>query len=79
MGEDSPIPNKEGYRLDTLEALQRLGPTVIRFPGGTVADEYRWEDGIGPRDQRPVTWNIFFWGRKIISSARTSFYGSASW
>lgn len=27
---------------------------VVRYPGGNFVSGYRWEDGIGPREQRPV-------------------------
>jgi len=40
---------------DTLVRLareQRL--SVLRFPGGTLADYYNWRDGIGPTERRPV-------------------------
>ncbi len=61
VGEDSTIPHQEGFRLDTLQAFRRLGPTVVRFPGGTYAETYHWEDGIGPRAERPRTFN-YYWG-----------------
>ncbi|WP_188053107.1 MULTISPECIES: alpha-N-arabinofuranosidase [unclassified Sphingosinithalassobacter] len=61
VGEDSPIPNTNGYRNDVLAALRRLQVPVIRWPGGCFADEYDWRDGIGPRDQRPVRVNSH-WG-----------------
>ena len=54
VGERSSIPNINGIRRSVVEALQRLHPPVIRWPGGCFADGYHWEDGIGPRDQRPV-------------------------
>lgn len=54
VGEDSPTPNEDGLRKDVLDALARLGPCAIRWPGGWHADFYDWEDGIGPREQRPV-------------------------
>jgi alpha-L-arabinofuranosidase len=41
-------------RPDTLRLVQALKPTVIRYPGGNFASGYHWEDGIGPKDQRPV-------------------------
>lgn len=53
VGEDSPIPNTNGYRNDVLEALKKLKVPVMRWPGGCFADEYHWRDGIGPREQRP--------------------------
>jgi alpha-N-arabinofuranosidase len=34
---------------------------VLRWPGGCFSDEYRWRDGIGPREQRPVRVNTL-WG-----------------
>lgn len=53
VGEDSEIPNEEGYRTDVLEALKALQVPVLRWPGGCFADEYHWRDGIGPKEQRP--------------------------
>ena len=62
VGEDSDIPNTEGYRTDVLQALKALSIPNIRWPGGCYADDYNWRDGIGPRDERPVTVNVF-WGQ----------------
>jgi alpha-N-arabinofuranosidase len=62
VGEDSSIPNQNGLRKDTIEALKHIHAPIIRWPGGCFADLYHWRDGIGPRDKRPRTWNIW-WGR----------------
>ena len=59
VGEDSSIPNDGGLRLDTIEAYRQLRAPAFRWPGGTIADTYRWKDGIGPRSQRPRILN--FW------------------
>jgi alpha-N-arabinofuranosidase len=59
VGEDSSIPNDGGLRLDTIEAYRQLRAPAFRWPGGTFADSYRWEDGIGPRSQRPRS--LGFW------------------
>jgi alpha-N-arabinofuranosidase len=64
VGEASPIPNVGGFRTDIIEALRRLKPPVIRWPGGCFADDYHWQDGIGPRDRRPRRINIH-WGEVI--------------
>jgi alpha-N-arabinofuranosidase len=64
VGEDSPIPNMGGFRTDIIEALRRLKPPVIRWPGGCFADDYHWQDGIGLRDRRPRRINIH-WGEVI--------------
>ncbi len=39
-------------RPDLLEALRALKPPFIRWPGGSFASEYLWEDGIGPMAAR---------------------------
>jgi len=35
-------------RPDLLEALRGLAPSFIRWPGGSFASTYKWQDGIGP-------------------------------
>ena len=64
VGEDSPIPNEKGYRVDVLEALRALKVPVLRWPGGCFADEYHWMDGIGPRAERPKMVNTN-WGGTV--------------
>jgi len=44
----------DGFRTDVLEALRRLRFTIVRYPGGNFVSGYHWEDGIGPRDRRPL-------------------------
>lgn len=61
VGEDSPIPNTRGIRDDVVAALERLRVPVVRWPGGCFAEEYRWRDGVGPREERPVRINTT-WG-----------------
>jgi alpha-L-arabinofuranosidase len=68
VGEDSPIPNTHGFRNDILQALRRMKAPVIRWPGGCFADDYHWQDGIGPRAQRPRRINIH-WGEVIETNA----------
>ena len=64
VGEDSPIPNIQGYRKDVFDALKALKVPVLRWPGGCFADEYHWRDGIGPRSERPSMKNNN-WGGTI--------------
>ncbi|MEP7287840.1 MAG: alpha-L-arabinofuranosidase C-terminal domain-containing protein [Chloroflexota bacterium] len=67
VGEESPIPNIGGFRTDIIEAMRRLKPPIIRWPGGCFADDYHWRDGIGPRAERPNRINIH-WGEVIESN-----------
>lgn len=64
VGENSKIPNIQGYRKDVFEALKKLQVPVLRWPGGCFADEYHWMDGIGPREKRPKMQNNN-WGGTI--------------
>jgi alpha-N-arabinofuranosidase len=59
VGEDSAIPHVGGIRKELVEHMRRLGPSVIRWPGGCFADSYDWRDGVGPRGKRPRRPN--FW------------------
>ena len=61
VGEDSDIPNIRGMRTDIIEALKAINAPNLRWPGGCFADQYHWRDGIGPRDERPLTLNSH-WG-----------------
>ena len=63
VGPDSPIPNDAGCRQPVVDALRRLKAPVMRWPGGSFADAYHWEDGIGPVERRPKRWNLW-WERE---------------
>lgn len=58
---ESTHADKNGFRRDVLEALQRLRMTAMRYPGGNFASGYHWTDGVGPIEQRPtvreLAWN----------------------
>ncbi|MBD5225629.1 MAG: alpha-N-arabinofuranosidase [Bacteroidales bacterium] len=71
VGEDSDIPNTNGYRNDALEALRELAVPVLRWPGGCFADDYHWRDGIGARDTRPTLINNNWGGTKEDNSFGT--------
>ena len=51
--EGSPLSDANGFRRDVLDAAKKLNVTVARWPGGNFSSNYHWQDGIGPRDQRP--------------------------
>jgi alpha-N-arabinofuranosidase len=48
-----PAADEHGYRTDVIELVRELGVSTIRYPGGNFVSGYRWEDGVGPVDQRP--------------------------
>jgi len=59
--EGSPLSDANGYRKDVMETVKNLNVSILRWPGGNFASGYNWQDGIGPKDQRPVrldlAWN----------------------
>lgn len=46
--------DERGFRRDVLELVRELGASTVRYPGGNFVSGYRWEDGVGPQDERPV-------------------------
>ncbi|NLV92343.1 MAG: alpha-N-arabinofuranosidase [Firmicutes bacterium] len=50
---DHPQADEQGWRRDVLELVRRLQVPVVRYPGGNFVSGYNWEDGIGPKEQRP--------------------------
>lgn len=50
----SPFADENGFRKDYMELIRELKIPVIRWPGGNYVSGYNWEDGIGPKEQRPA-------------------------
>ncbi len=48
-----PTADAHGLRGDVIELARQLGVTVVRYPGGNFVSSYRWEDGVGPVEDRP--------------------------
>ena len=48
-----PAADDQGFRRDVLELVRELGVSTIRYPGGNFVSGFRWEDSVGPREQRP--------------------------
>ncbi|MDB1087732.1 alpha-N-arabinofuranosidase [Streptomyces sp. ACA25] len=48
-----PAADDRGLRTDVLDLVRELGVTAIRYPGGNFVSGYRWEDSVGPLEDRP--------------------------
>lgn len=46
-------------RKDVVEAIEKIKPPIIRWPGGLYADQYNWRKGVG--EQRKLAINKY-WG-----------------
>jgi len=53
-----PSADAQGFRQDVLALVRELDMPVMRYPGGNFVSGYRWEDGVGPRSQRPVRMDL---------------------
>src|SRR3982751_2491209 len=49
-----PPADADGFRADTAELVRELGVPIVRYPGGNFVSGYKWEDGIGPKSDRPT-------------------------
>ncbi|MGM0877536.1 MAG: alpha-N-arabinofuranosidase [Bacillota bacterium] len=50
---DHPLADENGFRKDVIELVKELNVPIIRYPGGNMVSGYNWEDGVGPRAERP--------------------------
>ncbi|ADH97879.1 arabinosylfuranosidase ArfA [Salisediminibacterium selenitireducens] len=59
---DHPDADEDGFRKDVLELVKELQVPIVRYPGGNMVSAYNWEDGIGPREDRPkrleLAWRV---------------------
>ncbi len=51
---DHATADEDGFRGDVLELVRDLRIPAIRYPGGNFVSAYNWEDGVGPKEDRPV-------------------------
>lgn len=51
---DHPSADEDGFRTDVLELTRELGVSSVRYPGGNFVSGYKWEDGVGPVEDRPA-------------------------
>jgi alpha-N-arabinofuranosidase len=56
-----PTADANGFRQDVLALTRELGATMVRYPGGNFLSGYDWEDGVGPREERPSRLDLA-WG-----------------
>jgi len=69
----SPLSDKNGFRKDVIQATKELNVSIVRWPGGNFVSGYHWEDGVGPREKRPVRMDLA-WGYRENNSFGTDEY-----
>ncbi|MEN8889296.1 MAG: hypothetical protein ABF243_10530 [Celeribacter marinus] len=51
---DHPTADADGFRQDVIDLVKEIDVPITRYPGGNFVSAYNWEDGIGPKEDRPV-------------------------
>ncbi len=51
---EHPTADADGFRQDVIDLVQQLDTPYCRYPGGNFVSAYDWQDGVGPRSERPV-------------------------
>ncbi|MFV0385723.1 alpha-N-arabinofuranosidase [Paracoccus sp. (in: a-proteobacteria)] len=74
---DHPTANAQGFRRDVLELVRGLNIPAIRYPGGNFVSAYKWEDGIGPKSDRPVRLDLAWRSRETNQVGINEFAGWA--
>ncbi len=54
---------KDDWREDVIRCVADLNPGMIRW-GGNFTRYYKWREGIGPADKRPLMYNYYWGGRE---------------
>lgn len=58
----SPFADEQSLRKDVIELVRELQVPVVRYPGGNFVSGYHWEDGVGPKAERPskvdLAWQV---------------------
>ncbi|WP_427982484.1 alpha-N-arabinofuranosidase [Agarivorans sp.] len=50
---EDPTADENGFRRDVIQLVKELNVPMVRLPGGNFIATYVWEDGVGPRENRP--------------------------
>jgi len=45
--------DEDGFRHDVLDLVKKLNVPIVRYPGGNFVSGYNWQDGVGPKQERP--------------------------
>jgi len=69
----TPLADENGFRKDLIELIKVLKVPVVRWPGGNFVSGYNWEDGIGPKEKRPVRQDLA-WNRLETNEMGTDEY-----
>ncbi|WP_010260307.1 alpha-L-arabinofuranosidase C-terminal domain-containing protein [Treponema primitia] len=44
----NPLSDRDGFRLDVIEAMRKIKVPILRWPGGCFVSAHHWKDAVGP-------------------------------
>ena len=68
--------DKAGFRGDLKDLVKDLNIPLIRYPGGNFVSGYNWEDGIGPKENRPNRLDLAW---KTVESNQVGIHEFVNW
>ena len=66
----------QGFREDVKLLVKELNIPFIRYPGGNFVSGYNWEDGIGPKSERPKRLDLAW---KTVETNQVGIHEFISW
>ena len=58
VDENSCNADENGFRTDVIDLVKEMQLKLVRYPGGNFVSALDWEDTIGPKEKRPVRFDI---------------------
>ena len=72
----APEADENGFRTDVMALARELRLPIVRYPGGNFVSGYNWEDGVGPRAERPKKLELAWFATESNSFGTNEF---ATW
>ena len=73
---DHPQADASGMRRDVIDLVRELDTPICRYPGGNFVSAYNWEDGIGPKEDRPTRLDLAW---RTLESNQVGIHEFADW
>ncbi|NDV00396.1 alpha-N-arabinofuranosidase [Pseudoroseicyclus tamaricis] len=73
---DHPSADASGMRQDVIDLVRELDTPICRYPGGNFVSAYNWEDGIGPKEDRPTRLDLAW---KSLENNHVGIHEYADW
>ncbi len=73
---DHSTADASGMRQDVIDLVREFDTPICRYPGGNFVSAYNWEDGIGPKEDRPTRPDLAW---KTLENNHVGIHEYADW